>query len=99
LPKQKDLILILAQNDVDICSKLHKKFNPALTMIMLKLISSNDHSSRLAKIYDDYETKVLQTMPSASILSCELTKHLSSNRKLLKKRTSVEKEELPLTIR
>lgn len=71
-------------------------------MILLKLISSDDHSTRLATLYDTYLSKVLSTMPSTQILTCELQKSLADNKKLLKKRNKVSSESsehVTLTIR
>lgn len=99
LQTQVDLVLTLVKNDVKICSKLHKKFNPSLTMILLKLVSSDVHSTKLAKIYETYLSKVLATMPAAQILQCELEKAISNNKKLLKKRNKIESEEMTLTTR
>jgi hypothetical protein len=61
-------------------------------MILLKLVSSDVHSTRLATLYETYHSKVLATMPSAQILTCELSKSLVNNKKLLKKRNKIVAE-------
>jgi hypothetical protein len=34
-------MLEVVQNDITICSRLNKKFNPAVTMILLKLLAES----------------------------------------------------------
>ena len=61
----------MVENDIHICSNIHKKFNPALTMILLKLLNQTrfdkDLLLSLQTLIDKY-SETLNSFPSSQIL-------------------------------
>jgi hypothetical protein len=70
----------LLSNDIAICSKLHKKFNPALTLALLKLLreasEATDSTSRdeIFSLANKHMTSILYTLPHFQVLCSELAK-------------------------
>jgi hypothetical protein len=66
----------VVEKDIKICAKLHKKFNPALTMILLCLLThaKSDESikKKLKKLTDLHFEKNLSTLPWAQVLTSDL---------------------------
>lgn len=70
------MLIQVVENDIKICAKLHKKFNPALTMILLCLLThaKSDESikKKLKKLTDQHFEKNLSTLPWAQVLTSDL---------------------------
>jgi hypothetical protein len=87
----------VVENDVAICSKLHKKFNPALTMILLKLLSyqysDNSLHIRAKDLAELHLHRNLMTLPNNQVLTCELNKalkHHHHHHKVIPKMDSIK---------
>ena len=81
-------LLTLLSNDIDICGRLNKKFNPAISMILLKLLpqlkNNSEMHERVLTLTAKHVDSNLLTLPSNQILTCELLKAIAP--KMLKQK-------------
>ncbi len=96
VPTHNALLLEVIENDVAICSKLHKKFNPALTLILVTLLNfkgDSDFNERVHTLTELHLSKNLSQLPSASVLTCEIHKSLHQRRHLVAKDSMLVKRD------
>ena len=78
--KHCEKLIDVVYNDISICSKLNKKFNPALTMIIVKLLSLPGRTEDFYENVREVTSKHLELLgglPSSQVLTCEILKSLN----------------------
>lgn len=75
--KSIENLLTLLSNDIDICGRLNKKFNPAINMILLKLLPQTNVHEKVLTLMAKHVDCNLLTLPSNQILTCELLKAIA----------------------